>query len=150
MTNSYPTERFAPLDSALERQLPQLAKKIVALWGTREFETFVSHTLMDSRDGARQGLPWDAAQDLFFLLHLSVAKRALIAAQATEQPFKLVFKTMMTNMEAETLKQTAQDWVTPLANPETGRAQARTDGRSAPGTARKSKKPGFFASLFGG
>jgi hypothetical protein len=42
---------------------------------------------MDSRDGDRQGLPWEAAMDLMFLADLSVAKRALAASEATGVPF---------------------------------------------------------------
>jgi hypothetical protein len=42
---------------------------------------------MDSRDGNRQGLPWEAAQELLFLAELSVAKRALVASTMTGVPF---------------------------------------------------------------
>lgn len=42
---------------------------------------------MDSRDGGRQGLPWEAAMDLLFLAELSIAKRALVASAVTGLPF---------------------------------------------------------------
>jgi len=42
---------------------------------------------MDSRDGKRQGLPWEAAMELMFLAELSVARRTLIASAATGVPF---------------------------------------------------------------
>ena len=47
---------------------------------------------MDSRDGKRQGLPWEAAMELMFLADLSVAKRALVASEATGVPFPLMLQ----------------------------------------------------------
>ena len=52
--------------SALEK-LPHITKRVCLLWGHPEFDAFTSHLLMDSRDGKRQGLPWDVAEELLFL-----------------------------------------------------------------------------------
>ena len=71
--------------AALEA-MPHLMDKICGIWGKRECESFINGLLMDSRDGARQGLPWEAAQDLLFLAELHAERRALAAAEMTGGP----------------------------------------------------------------
>src|SRR5947209_3300967 len=85
--------------SALER-LPHITKRVCLLWGHPEFDAFTSHLLMDSRDGKRQGLPWEVAEELLFLAELRVVKRAIIASGVTGQPFWEVFNQMLANAEA--------------------------------------------------
>jgi hypothetical protein len=82
--------RLARATCALER-LPHLATRVGALWGHAEFELYVNRLLMDSRDGDRQGLPWEAAQELLFLVELGIAKRALTAEELTGVPFEELF-----------------------------------------------------------
>ena len=152
MTAAYNPEND-PNAAPLEQRLPRLAGKVCALWGTRDFEPFVSNIIMDTRDGTRQGLPWDAAQDLLFLLELAVAKRALIAADATGQPFRQVFRQMMTNAEAAARSLPRTGWGDPMSNAENSRDMRISDSesgysRNAASTRRKPKK-GFFARLFG-
>src|SRR5262249_24958619 len=89
--------------SALER-LPHITKRVCLLWGHPEFDAFTSHLLMDSRDGKRQGLPWEVAEELLFLAELRVVKRAIVAAGVTGQPFWEVFNQMMANAEAAAQK----------------------------------------------
>ena len=84
--------------SALE-QMPHLTNKVCMLWGQGEFETFINGLIMDSRDGNRQGLPWEAAQELLFLVELSMAKRALRASEMTGIPFKEMFAQCLDNAE---------------------------------------------------
>jgi len=86
VTNSYRPPLTAAA-CALER-MPHLAANIRTLWGRAEFEIYVCRLIMESRDGKRQGLPWDAAQELLFLVELSVAKRAIVAAELTGAPFE--------------------------------------------------------------
>src|SRR5262245_59543102 len=85
--------------SALER-LPHISKRVCLLWGHPEFDAFTSHLLMDSRDGKRQGLPWDVAEEILFLAELRVVKRAIVASGVTGQPFWEVFNQMLANAEA--------------------------------------------------
>lgn len=142
-----------PYAAALEQRLPRLAQKVCALWGTRDFEPFVSNIIMDTRDGTRQGLPWEAAQDLLFLLELAVAKRALIAADATGQPFRQVFRQMMTNAEAAARSLPRTGWGDPLSNSESSRDMRIADSESGysrnSADTRPKKNKGFFARLFG-
>lgn len=100
---------------ALEFRLPRITEQCVGYWGTGDFEPFIVSLMMDSRDGARQGLPWDVAQELLFLLELSIAKRAIVAAQTTGMPYRQVFQSMRNNAE-EAAKSTANAWSNPTHN----------------------------------
>src|SRR6185436_14881820 len=71
--------RVAENAAAAIEAMPHLVERICLLWGKAECEPYVNGLLLDSRDGARRGLPWEAAQDLMFLAELSMAKRALHA-----------------------------------------------------------------------
>jgi hypothetical protein len=75
----------------LER-LPHLVNKVCLLWGQPECDAYINRLIMDSRDGNRQGLPWEAALELLFLAELSVAKRALVASTVTGVPFPQMFE----------------------------------------------------------
>jgi hypothetical protein len=76
-----------PSDACALESLPHVLNKLCQLWGKPECEAYISGLIMDSRDGKRQGLPWQAAMELMFLAELSVAKRALAASAATGVPF---------------------------------------------------------------
>jgi hypothetical protein len=112
--------------SALER-LPHITKRVCLLWGHPEFDAFTSHLLMDSRDGKRQGLPWEVAEELLFLAELRVVKRAIVAAGVTGQPFWEVFNQMMANAEAAAQKAQHEAWDDPLMTRDIGRV-ARPEG----------------------
>ena len=101
--------------SALER-LPHITKSVCLLWGHPEFDSFTSHLMMDSRDGKRQGLPWDVAEEILFLAELRVVKRAIVASGVTGQPFWETFHKMLANAEAAQQKLQAEAWNDPLAN----------------------------------
>jgi hypothetical protein len=105
---------------ALER-LPHISKRVCLLWGHPEFDAFTSHLLMDSRDGKRQGLPWDVAEELLFLAELRVVKRAIVASGVTGQPFWEVFNQMLANAEAAQARLQHEAWNDPLMNKDVGR-----------------------------
>ena len=107
--------------SAMER-LPHIAKRVCLLWGHPEFDAFTSHLLMDTRDGKRQGLPWDVAEEILFLAELRVVKRAIIASGITGQPFWEVFNEMLKNAEAAQARLQHQAWDDPLMNKDVSRA----------------------------
>ena len=75
----------------LER-LPHVVNKVCLLWGQPECDAYINRLITDSRDGERQGLPWEAALELLFLAELSVAKRALVASTVTGVPFPQMFQ----------------------------------------------------------
>ena len=106
--------------SALEK-LPHITKRVCLLWGHPEFDAFTSHLLMDSRDGKRQGLPWEVAEELLFLAELRVVKRAIIAAGVTGQPFWDVFNQMLANAEAAQARLQHEAWDDPLMNKDISR-----------------------------
>jgi hypothetical protein len=106
---------------ALER-LPHISKRVCLLWGHPEFDSFTSHLLMDSRDGKRQGLPWDVAEEILFLAELRVVKRAIIASGITGQPFWDVFNQMLANAEASQARLQHEAWDDPLMTKDVSRA----------------------------
>ena len=117
--------------SALER-LPHLTKRVCLLWGHPEFDAFTSHLMMDSRDGKRQGLPWDVAEELLFLAELRVVKRAIVAAGITGQPFWEIFSQMLANAEAAQQRLQAEAWNDPLSNRDVGRLLRDASDHSRP------------------
>ena len=148
--------------SALER-LPHITKRVCLLWQHPEFDAFTSHLLMDSRDGKRQGLPWDVAEELLFLAELRVVKRAIVASGVTGQPFWEVFNQMMANAEAAAARMQHEAWDDPLMNKDVGRA-VRLEGEftrppadltrtntnlTRTNTKKMRVKKGWLARLFG-
>ena len=117
--------------SALER-LPHITKRVCLLWGHPEFDAFTSHLLMDSRDGKRQGLPWDVAEELLFLAELRVVKRAIVAAGVTGQHFWDVFNQMLANAEAAQQQLQHEAWDDPLANKDFSRIRRNESDFSRP------------------
>ena len=105
-----------PLEACALERLPHITKRVCLLWGHPEFDSFTSHLMMDSRDGKRQGLPWDVAEEILFLAELRVVKRAIVASGVTGQPFWETFHKMLANAEAAQQKLQAAAWNDPLAN----------------------------------
>lgn len=125
MNPSYQPNAKQPDDSppglsALEYRLPRIAKMCTETWATQDFEPYVASLMMDSRDGDRQGLPWDAAQELLFLLEISIAKRAIVASQTTGMPYRQVFQSMRNNAE-EAAKNVQSSWNNPTTNKDSRR-----------------------------
>lgn len=147
---------------ALEHRLPRIAEQCTRFWATPDFEPFIASLMMDSRDGARQGLPWDAAQELLFLLEISIAKRAIVAAQTTGMPYRQVFQSMRNNAE-EAARSTANAWSNPALNNDAQRvgtpgkpldSALALDPNSVSARQKRSAKPqkkkSFWQKLFGG
>jgi hypothetical protein len=126
MRKAYPAEACA-----LER-LPHITKRVCLLWGHPEFDSFTSHLMMDSRDGKRQGLPWDVAEEILFLAELRVVKRAIVAAGVTGQPFWETFHQMLANAEAAAQKLQNSEWSDPLSNMDFSRTKREDTGFTRP------------------
>ena len=90
-SNTQTSPVLGPDACGLER-LPHVVNKVCLLWGQPECDAYINRLIMDSRDGSRQGLPWEAALDLLFLAELSIAKRAVAAATVTGVPFPEMFE----------------------------------------------------------
>lgn len=131
-----------PVTCALER-LPHLSARVEALWGHADIEPSVGRLIMESRDGQRQGLPWDVAQELFFLVKLSIAKRALAAAELTGASFEDMF--------AQCLKRSARadpsslritdSWSDTRANTDAGRMRHSKDASRRSTSNANHRKP---------
>jgi hypothetical protein len=137
---------------ALER-LPHITKRVCLLWGHPEFDAFTSHLLMDSRDGKRQGLPWEVAEEILFLAELRVVKRAIVASGVTGQPFWDTFHKMLANAEAA--QQNLQhEWSDPLANRDFSRIRRDESDFTRPPAelvkgGQRHKKKSWLARLIG-
>ena len=66
---------MSPTTSATEG-IPRIAEKICLLWGTADFEPFVNSLVMDSKDGARRGLPMELGSELLWLVDVNRWRRA--------------------------------------------------------------------------
>jgi hypothetical protein len=91
-SSTTPTSPALPSEACGLERLPHVLNKLCQLWGRPECEAYISRLIMDSRDGSRQGLPWEAAMELMFLAELSVGRRALDASAATGVPFPQMLK----------------------------------------------------------
>lgn len=63
--------------SAALESIPRIAQKIIDIWGTPELDSYMGKLLVDSRDGARQGLPVAIAGEILFLIRTNKLVRAL-------------------------------------------------------------------------
>lgn len=64
------------ITSALEA-LPHVCNRVCLMWGTREFDAYIDSLVMDSRDGARKGLPLAVGAELLWLQNVNKLRRAL-------------------------------------------------------------------------
>lgn len=110
------------------------------MWTHPEFDAFTSHLMMDSRDGKRQGLPWDVAEEILFLAELRVVKRAIVACGITGQPFWETFNKMLANAEAAQQKLQDAAWSDPLANKDFSRLKRDEADLSRPPPELEKKK----------
>lgn len=73
--------------SALEA-MTHLKQKICLMWGSPELDVFISRLMMDSRDGARQGLPMEVGAELLFLAKTNKIIRAIDVARSQKIPLR--------------------------------------------------------------
>jgi hypothetical protein len=62
--------------SAVER-INHLQQKICMMWAKDQLDAYLNDVLLDSRDGARHGLPVDVCSEMFFLQELNKRVRAI-------------------------------------------------------------------------
>jgi len=62
--------------TALEA-MPHICDRVCAMWGSLEFDVYVNSLVMDSRGGARKGLPMAVGEDLLWLQGVNKLHRAL-------------------------------------------------------------------------
>lgn len=96
MQTNHPSQPADSNRAALEG-IEHLTKKICALWGTPELNIFIRHLILDSRNGARQGLPTDVAAEVTFLAETNTFVRAITLAKR----LGIKFSEALTMAEAE-------------------------------------------------
>jgi hypothetical protein len=69
-----------------------LTAKICAIWGTAELDSFLSHLILDSRDGKRAGFPMKMAAELMLLIDINKMTRAMDLARELNIGFDEAFK----------------------------------------------------------
>jgi hypothetical protein len=89
--------------AALET-IGHLRGEIESKWGSPELDVFISQLFVDSRQGARKGLPADVADELVFLERLNKMVRALDAATqlklSVAEAYRLVDQGDQSRLEA--------------------------------------------------
>lgn len=133
-----------PAGCALER-MAHLCGKVCAEWGQSGFEAYANTLILDARDGNRQGLPWDVAQELHFLGELSIAKRALVAAEMTQLPFRKVYNDLLANAENQKQVTAAKLW----SDPRVSGGGVRRDRVAPRRAARPAPTVSWWRRLFG-
>lgn len=135
-----------PTMCALER-MPHMAKKICLMWCSHELDAFISTLIMDSRDGARQGLPMDIAAELMFLVDLNKSVRAIDLATKTKVNFGAAYRIIDQGDMASGNVNNA--WDDPLVAKDAGKI-SKDSAKPAPRPAVRPKKSKRFLSwLFG-
>jgi hypothetical protein len=81
----------AAKDQCALEAMAHLKQKICLMWGSPELDVFISRLIMDSRDGARQGLPMTVGAELLFLAKTNKIIRAIDLARAQRIPFREAF-----------------------------------------------------------
>jgi hypothetical protein len=60
---------------ALEKQFPQMLKKIVELWNSPGLDPYLQQLMLDTRDHQRQGFPAEVATDIMRLGRINSEQR---------------------------------------------------------------------------
>lgn len=144
-TRQAPQASSAPC--ALEK-FPHLCTQISFLWDEREFEAHVNRLLMDSRDGQRQGLPWDAVEELLFLFELRISKRALEASRVTGMSYREMYKQCVAGVHNASGKKT-DPWADPMPSRESRESDRNRARALERAKARRAAKRSWWRRLFG-
>ncbi len=135
-----------PAMCALER-MPHMAKKICLMWCSRELDAFIPTLIMDSRDGARQGLPMDIAAELMFLVGINKSVRAIDLATKTKVNFGEAYRIIdQGDMAPGSVN---NSWADPMVAKDAAKI-SKASAKPAPRpVVRPKKSKGFLSWLFG-
>lgn len=130
--------------AALE-SIGHLQKKIELMWGSPELDVFVSRLIMDSREGARQGLPLEVAAELLFLASVNKVVRAIDTSKrlnlSLREAYRLVDGGDQSRMESDSLDN-------PLVSRDTVTRQAFQEGAVEPKVRREKEAEGLLLSTW--
>ena len=144
MTAPQPAPPPAPEASALE-SIGHLKEKVCLMWGSQELDVFIGRLLMDSRDGARKGLPMTVGADLLFLARTNKIIRAIDLMKSQKLPFKDAFHTVDAGDQA---RLEADELDNPLVSRDTV-IKVRNEERRIEQVRRPAPKPRGLAAGFG-
>jgi hypothetical protein len=133
-----------PEASALE-SIGHLKEKVCLMWGSQELDVFIGRLLMDSRDGARKGLPMTVGADLLFLAKTNKIVRAIDLMRAQNVHFKDAFHTVDLGDQK---RLEADEFDNPLVSRDTV-IKVRNEERRIEQARRPAPEPAGFAAGFG-
>ena len=117
------------------------------MWCSRELDAFISSLIMDSRDGARQGLPIDVSTELLFLVGINKAVRAIDLAKKTKvnfgEAYRLIDQSDMAPSETNNM------WADPLVAKDSSKISKDAGKPALRPDVRPKKSKGFLSWLFG-
>ena len=64
-------------DLTAVESIPHVCNRVCMNWGTAELDVYINALVMDSRDGARKGLPMAVGDELVWLVKVNQWRRAL-------------------------------------------------------------------------
>jgi predicted RNA-binding protein len=132
----------SPDASALE-SFDHLKQKVCLMWGSPELDIFISRLLMDSRDGARKGLPVAVGADLLFIAKTNKIIRAIDLMRSQQVTFGDAFRTVD---KSDQQRREADELDNPLVSRDTV-MRVRKEGQFVARSQALAPKPG---GLFGG
>jgi len=112
------------------------------MWKTRELDVFIHRLILDSRDGARQGFPMAAAQEMLFLAETNRILRAIDTAEQLKIKLSEAYKMVVAGDEAAT---PSNVWDDPSVSKDTSsRRNSRSVSEQVSLAARKSQGSGLL------
>ncbi|MBA3031950.1 MAG: hypothetical protein KKF85_09885 [Gammaproteobacteria bacterium] len=140
MNAPQPDADACPLES-----IGHLKQKVCLMWGSAELDIFIGRLLMDSRDGARKGLPMPVGADLLFLAKTNKIIRAIDLMRSEKIQFKDAFRIVD---EGDQKRLEADEFDNPLVSRDTV-VKVRNEELRATRAQRPAPKPDGFAARIG-
>lgn len=144
-TDDRPRSRFS---GALE-EMPHIERKVCILWPSPELDLFISEVLMDARDGGRQGMPVEVANELMFLAQSNKVIRAMDRAKQLNIPVSDAYRAIDAG-DQERLRARAQGGqLLPEIQPDVRRAVRPAEAPSAREARRRAELANGPVALLG-
>ena len=83
-------------EKSILETLPHICQRICLIWGTAELDIYLNGLILDSRDGARKGLPQPVLAELSWVQELNKRRRAL----DLQEELKISFQAALEKVEA--------------------------------------------------
>lgn len=132
-----------PSEAGEIEKFAHVQKRICMLWGTRELDGYLSHLLIDSRDGQRNGFPVEVTAELLFLIELNKLNRAIDLARKLRIPLREAYR----KIDKQDRGGELGDRTDPLSGRDSFARTERELGVRAQPARKAEEAEGFFALL---